>query len=113
MRADEDPMDDSTLGLRFAAALAPAVSVTIEPMFGGLAIMADGALAGLVYQGRPYLKVTAATRQRHERRGMTAFSPRPGVRLDQFFEIPPTVVAELGELAEWLRASLDETSASA
>jgi DNA transformation protein and related proteins len=74
----------------------------VRAMFGGWGIYRDGEMVAIVYDGRTYIKVaTEAAQRRFVAAGMGPFQPRPRQTLKSFWEIPPEVLHDAGQLATW------------
>jgi DNA transformation protein len=76
--------------------------VSARAMFGGHGLYRDARMFGIVFKGRFYLKVSAATRPRFEEAGMKPFRPSAKQTLRSYFEVPADVVESPAELARWV-----------
>lgn len=72
-------------------------------MFGGYGLYYDEAFFGIIYDGRLYYRTGERTRPEYERRGMERFRPNEKQTLKSYYEIPPEVLEDPRELAEWAR----------
>lgn len=81
-------------------------------MFGGAGLYLDGVMFGLVDDDAVYFKAGEANRLDFVDRGSLPFQPAPGQASTSWFEVPPDVLEEPSELAEWARKALDAAAAS-
>lgn len=78
----------------------------VRAMFGSWAIYRHAEMVAIVYEGRTYLKAgTEAAQARLVAAGMGRFRPRPNQSLGSFWEVPPAVIHDGGDLAVWAAPS--------
>jgi DNA transformation protein len=81
--------------------------VTVRKMFGGAGLYRDGKVFGLVADNVAYLKVDETNKDKFLVAGSSPFKPFPNKpTILSYFEIPPDVLENLGELIEWADESL-------
>jgi DNA transformation protein and related proteins len=85
--------------------------VRAQRMFSGAGLYSEGWFFALVSGDTLYLRVDDHNRDDFTARGMSAFNPhalRPGARAVSlsYFEVPPEVLEEPGELIVWAQRSL-------
>lgn len=81
--------------------------VSARKMFGGAGLYCDGKMFGLIADDVAYLKVDDSNRVRYEQAGSEPFKPyanKPTIM--PYHEIPPEVLEQPAELAEWAQVSL-------
>jgi DNA transformation protein len=86
--------------------------VASRAMFGGHGLYAGGRCFGIVFRGRLYFKVGAATRAAYTRRGMKPFRPNARQTLRSFHEVPADVLESAGQLCDWAGRAIACASAS-
>lgn len=85
----------------------------VRAMFGGWGIYRDDEMVAIVYEGRTYLKATTeAAQARFISAGMGPFRPRPRQTLRSFWEVPPEVLHDAEELANWTGQHASRPSAT-
>jgi DNA transformation protein len=86
--------------------LASFAPVSIRNMFGGAGIYADGVMFALLANDVLYLKADEIAARAFEAEGMGPFTytskGRPPVAMS-YWEVPPRLLEEPDELAEWAR----------
>lgn len=88
-------------------AMIPGVAdLRAEEMFGGQGLWQSGFMFGILYKDKVYLKVSGAAKDAHVAAGMGPFSPSPRITLHDFMEVPPGVVGDAGQFAEWAKRSI-------
>lgn len=75
-------------------------------MFGGSGLYHGDAFFGIVFRGRVYFKVNAATRAEYEERGMEPFRPSEKQTMRSFREVPADVLEDAQQLREWARRAI-------
>lgn len=75
--------------------------VTCRAMFGGHGLYQDGAMFGILYQARFYLKVGPRSRGPFEKAGMKPFKPNARMTLKSYYEVPADVLESPAKLARW------------
>jgi DNA transformation protein len=78
----------------------------IRRMFGGAGVYSDGTMFGILAGGRVYLKTNEATQVGFVAQGMAPFSPRRGLQLKTYHEVPPDILADDGEFQQWASKAL-------
>ncbi len=82
-------------------------AVTARKMFGGAGLYCDGKMFGLIADDVAYLKVDDSNRADFEQAGSTPFKPWPDKPMTMsYYEIPPDILEQPPELAEWATRSL-------
>jgi DNA transformation protein len=82
--------------------------VTIRRMFGGAGVYADSVMFALIADDTLYLKADDKTAPSFEAEGMEPFTYETKGRKPiamSYWEIPPRLLEEPDELAEWARAA--------
>ncbi len=82
--------------------------VRSRPMFGGFGLYLAEDFFAIIYKGRFYMKTDAAMRAMCTAAGMEPFTPRMGkstrsVTMKQYYEVPPDVLEDSDQLADWAR----------
>ena len=81
--------------------------VTSRPMFGGLAIFAEGRTFALVANEVLYFKVDATNRPDFEAAGMGPFLPfGDPAKPMQYYELPSEVLEDPDQLAVWMTKAI-------
>jgi DNA transformation protein len=76
-------------------------------MFCGAGLYRDGKVFGLVADNVAYLKVDETNKDKFLVAGSSPFKPFPNKpTILSYFDIPPDVLENLGELIEWADESL-------
>jgi len=75
--------------------------LSTRPMFGGFGLYLRGKFFGIVFGERLYFKTSEATREGFREKGMKPFRPRSGQTLKNYYEVPPDILEEPDELADW------------
>ena len=82
-------------------------SVTARRMFGGAGLYRDGKMFGLIADDVAYLKVDDSNRADFEKAGSAPFRPFPDkATVMSYYEIPPEVLEQPHELAQWAERAL-------
>lgn len=82
--------------------------VAIRRMFGGAGVYADDVMFGLIADDTLYLKVDGTTVPAFEAEGMRAFTytAKGGKPISMsYWEVPPRLLEDPDELAEWARTA--------
>ena len=83
--------------------------VSIRRMFGGAGLYRDGKMFGLIADDVAYLKVDDSNRDDFVKAGSSPFNPFPEkvkTIVMSYYEIPPEVLENPDELAQWAERSL-------
>jgi DNA transformation protein len=83
--------------------------VPIRRMFGGAGLYRDGKMFGLIAGDVAYLKVDDSNRDGFVKAGSSPFNPFPEkakTTVMSYYEIPPEVLENPDELAQWAERSL-------
>jgi DNA transformation protein len=84
----------------------------VRRLFGGAGLYAADSIFGILYAGRVYLKTDDATRSEFIERGSEPFRPRQNTVLKSYFEVPPEVLDDDGELLRWARRAQEVAAAA-
>ena len=82
--------------------------VSIRRMFGGAGLYRDGKMFGLIADDVAYLKVDDSNRDDFVKAGSSPFNPYPEkvkTTVMSYYEIPPEVLENPDELAQWAERS--------
>jgi DNA transformation protein len=80
--------------------------VTIRNMFGGAGVYADGVMFAILADDVLYLKADTSSARAFEAEGMGPFTYTPRGKTPvamSYWEVPPRLLEEPDELAEWAR----------
>ena len=80
--------------------------VTIRNMFGGAGVYADGVMFAILSNDILYLKADEASARAFAAEGMGPFTYQPAGKPPvamSYWEVPPRLLEEPDELAEWAR----------
>jgi len=81
--------------------------VTPRRMFGGVGLYCDGKMFGLIADDVAYLKVDNSNRKHFVEAGSSPFTPYPDKPTTMsYYEIPPDILDDTEELAQWAEQSL-------
>ena len=80
--------------------------VTCRAMFGGHGLYCGKNFFGILYKERLFFRVTDATRQEYEHRGMEPFRPNTNQTLQRYYEVPADVLEDRWALVEWARRAI-------
>ena len=81
--------------------------VTARRMFGGAGLYRDGRMFGLVADDVVYLKVDDTNRAEFVEASSKQFKPYPAkAAVMPYYEVPPGVLDDPDDLADWARKSL-------
>ena len=94
------------LVLRRRFRLAPLGEVTSRPIFGGLSFYRRETIFGILFRDRLYFKVDDRSKGDYLARGMGPFRPNERQTLKSYYEVPPVVLAESGELLSWAKEAI-------
>jgi len=89
--------------------------VSIRNMFGGAGVYADGVMFALLADDTLYLKADAATSRAFADEGMGPFTYKAEGRKPiamSYWEVPPRLMEDPDELAEWARIAHRVASAA-
>jgi len=85
-------------------------NVSSRRMFGGAGLYRDNLMFGLVADDVVYFKVDDSNRGDYVKAGSSPFNPFPEkgkTAVMSYYEVPPDVLENKAELAEWAQRSLD------
>ena len=88
--------------------LAQLGDVSSRHMFGGVGLYCDEFFFGLIAADTLYLRVDDSSREDYRARGAAPFRPypdRPQLSMS-YYEVPPEVLEDARQLAEWARRSV-------
>lgn len=85
---------------------APLGDLEISEMMGGQAIYCNGFFFGIMFKGKLYFKTNDRTAADYRSRGMGPFAPSTKVKLTNFHEVPPDVLAADHLLLDWATRSI-------
>jgi DNA transformation protein len=80
--------------------------VSIRNMFGGAGVYADGVMFAILADDTLYLKADETSARAFEAEGMTPFTYTPEGKAPvamSYWEVPPRLLEEPEELADWAR----------
>lgn len=81
--------------------------IVTRRMFGGVGIYSDGIFFAVIDNDTLFFKVNETLAERHRRFGMPPFAPIPGAKpMTGYYQVPPGVLEDAGELARWARESI-------
>jgi DNA transformation protein len=75
-------------------------------MFGGYGLYHEGTFFAIIYKGRLYFKVTAATVALYRQHGMEPFRPNTKQTLTTYYEVPVEVIEDAERLTTWAGEAL-------
>ena len=75
--------------------------VRCRRMFGGHGLYQARLFFGIIAGDRLYFKTDAASVAPYQARGMEPFRPNPRQTLKHYYEVPPDVLENVRELADW------------
>ena len=78
--------------------LKPLGLVMARPALGGIGLHLNGVLFGVLHSGLMYLKVDRGRREEYHAAGMRPLEPRPGQKLEGFYQVPDDVLGKKAEL---------------
>lgn len=81
--------------------------ITARSMFGGVGLYTEGLFFALIAEDRLYFKVDDLTRPDFEKSGMEPFRPYGEVNSMGYYELPPDVLENPGELETWTRKAIE------
>ncbi|MEO6666214.1 MAG: TfoX/Sxy family protein [Nitrospiria bacterium] len=81
--------------------------VDCRAMFGGYGLYRRKRFFGIIHQGRLYFKTDATTEPAYRERGMPAFRPNAKQTLKTYYEVPPEVLDDPDQLAEWAERAVN------
>lgn len=84
--------------------------VSARRMFGGAGLYREGKMFGLIAADVAYLKVDDSNRSAFVKAGSSPINPHPGQTKKvvlSYYEIPPYVLEDRDELANWAQRSLE------
>ena len=80
--------------------------LSVRRMFGGYGLYAGERFFGIVHDGRIYFKTDDIARAAYQARGMRPFQPNARQTLANYYELPPDVLEDAGQLLEWARRAV-------
>lgn len=81
--------------------------ITARSMFGGVGLYTDGLFFALIAEDRLYFKVDDRTRPDFEKLCMEPFRPYGETNSMGYYELPPDVLENPGELPGWTRNAIE------
>jgi DNA transformation protein and related proteins len=99
-------MSDDTLKDFIVDQLTALRGIAPRKMFGGYGLYQEGTFFAIVYKGRLYFKVTAATVALYRQHGMEPFRPNTKQTLTAYYEVPVEVIEDTERLATWAGEAL-------
>jgi DNA transformation protein len=84
--------------------------VSARRMFGGAGLYREGRMFGLVADDVAYLKADDSNRADFVKAGSSPFRPYPekgGTTVMSYYEIPPQVLEDREQLAQWAQRAFD------
>jgi DNA transformation protein len=82
--------------------------LTTKRMFGGVGVYCDETFFAILDNGTLYFKVDAELATRYQHAGMPPFQPIAGKPpMTSYYQVPPGVLEDADELAEWARRSIE------
>jgi DNA transformation protein len=76
-------------------------SVEARRMFGGHGLYCGAKFFGIIYNGRLYFKVDAASRAQYEASDMKPFQPDMGKVMKGYYEVPAEILEDTMKLSQW------------
>jgi len=80
--------------------------VECRAMFGGHGLYSGGTFFAIIFRGRLYFRTNEATRDAYLGHGMKRFRPSAKQTLGSYYEVPPEVLEDAGELERWAEAAV-------
>lgn len=81
--------------------------VDCRAMFGGFGLYRRRRFFGIIHRGRLYFKTDATTEPSYRERGMRPFRPNAKQTLKTYYEVPPDVLDDPDQLAEWAERAVN------
>ena len=70
-------------------------------MFGGTGLYYQGRFFGLISRSRLYFKTNTVSRAKYIEARSGSFQPNPRQTLKNYYEVPPDIIEDPGELQNW------------
>ena len=86
--------------------LAALGEITCQSLFGGHGLYWQQVIFGIFFGDRLYLKVDDQSRDDYLARGMEPFRPNERQTLKAYYELPPEVFADNGQLLSWVKEAI-------
>lgn len=86
--------------------LAGVGGLTCRSMFGGYGLYRGTVFFAIISDGRLYFKTDAASLHLYTERGMRPFQPSAKQTLTTYYEVPPEIIEDREQLAEWAAAAV-------
>lgn len=80
--------------------------VECKQMFGGFGLYCTGIFFGIIANGSVYFKADATTVNAYKDKGMGPFKPSAKQTLKNYYEVPPEILEDEQQLANWALKSL-------
>jgi len=80
--------------------------VESKQMFGGFGLYCNGLFFGIIAEGGVYFKSNADTVEAYKDKGMKPFKPSAKQTLKNYYEVPPEILEDEQQLADWAAKSL-------
>ena len=80
--------------------------MTVRGMFGGYGLYCGETFFGIIFKGRLYLKTDETARLAYRQRGMKPFRPNATQTLSSYYEVPPDIIEDDGQLAAWAEQAI-------
>jgi len=80
--------------------------VESKQMFGGFGLYCNGIFFGIIADSGVYFKTDAATGDAYKDKGMNPFKPSAKQTLKNYYEVPPEILEDEEQLADWALMSL-------
>ena len=91
---------------RITTDLAGLGDITTRSLFGGHGLYWHDVIFGIVFDHRLYLKVDDQSRDDFVARGMGPFRPNERQTLKSYYEVPPDVLEDDGDLITWAKEAM-------
>ena len=85
--------------------LQPVKDLKAKRMFGGIGLYSGERFFGIIFDGRVYFKVDDSTRPKYEEAEMGPFRAHGKPPMKKYYEVPPDVVEDSGQLIQWAAES--------
>lgn len=80
-------------------------------LFSGAGLYSGKRFFAIINHGRLYFHTSDATRSRYVRAGMDVLRPTAKRSLKHYYEVPPNVIEDREDLAQWAKESLKTVDA--
>ncbi len=75
--------------------------VEARRMFGGYGLYRDETFFGIIHQGKLFFKIDESTVGEYRKRKMKPFRPNAKQTLKSYYQVPPDIIEDAGQLREW------------